>query len=95
MGADPVDDASATATAVDAARATVDAGDDATSSMRAVTVAATDGGMGPCQRLAACCPQLLVPEFVLACLVGATQDAGAGACEMGLASIADAGVSCS
>jgi hypothetical protein len=92
-GADPLGDASAPATAVDAALATADASDDATSSTLApADAAAADGPMGPCQRLAACCPRLLVPELVLPCLVGAMEDAGDMACETGLASLADAGV---
>jgi hypothetical protein len=90
--ADPVDDASAPATAVDAALAAADASDDTTGSTLAPADAAADDAMGPCQRLAACCPRLLVPEFVLPCLVSAMQDAGDMACETGLASLADAGV---
>ena len=89
---DPLDDASAPATAADAALATADARDDTTSSTLSATDAAADGATGPCERLAACCPRLLVPEFVIPCLVDAMQDAGEVACETGLASLVDAGV---
>jgi hypothetical protein len=92
-GADPVVDASAPTAAADAALATVDASDATTTrSTLAPADAAADDAMGPCQRLAACCPRLFVPEFVLPCLVSAVQDAGDMACESGLANLADAGV---
>jgi hypothetical protein len=89
---DPGDDASAPATASNAALPTSDAGDDATRPSLAATDAAADGAVGPCQRLAACCPRLLLPEFSITCLVVAMQDAGDAACETDLASLIDAGV---
>jgi hypothetical protein len=89
---DPVEDASAPATATDAAFATRDAGDDATSSTLAATDAAAGGDAGPCERLAACCPRLLLPELSLPCIVVAMQDGGDVTCETDLATLVDAGV---
>ncbi len=88
----PVNDASAPATPVDAALATSDAVDDATPATLAVTDAAAGGDAGPCERLAACCPRLLLPALSITCLVVAMEDAGDVACETNLASLVDAGV---
>jgi hypothetical protein len=89
---DPVDDAGAPAAAIDAALATSDAVDDATPSTLAATDAAADAALGPCERLAACCPRLLLPALSITCLVVAMEDAGDVACETNLASLVDAGV---
>jgi hypothetical protein len=51
---------------------------------------ASDAG-DPCARLAACCPNLIIPQATIPCLLVAVQDAGDSQCEMSLAQIADAG----
>jgi hypothetical protein len=89
---DPVADASGRATAVDADLVTSDVIDDATSSTLAAIDAAADGAAGPCERLAACCPRLLLPALSIPCIVVAMQDAGDVTCETDLTSLVDAGV---
>jgi hypothetical protein len=57
----------------------------------AVSDAASDA-VGPCARLATCCPNLLIPQATIPCLLVATQDGGDTQCEMSLATLADAGI---
>jgi hypothetical protein len=51
-----------------------------------------DASASLCARLLQCCPRLLAPPLALACIAGAMQDGGDGACQTTLASLADAGV---
>lgn len=46
----------------------------------------------PCALLEQCCPRVLAPPLVLACLASATRDAGEASCAATLATLVDAGI---